>query len=239
MRLPPSELVALSEPTGAPAPFDLNTDEDILQQASQYPEFFDAVDNDSVKRLDPSPTTKKTLPNFTVSFSLTKLRMNFNKDCQGRCLFVAEMNQTHVFFCRKPLGGSKTTATIADARMKDPGKTLYHQIIGLHSSSSKSIMQMSFESFPRDAIDNFDGDRNYDNMMKLDFSEMKFVYLHQLWLEIFDYFFEGMLGSAVWGSKPKASPNFFDPLQMTRAFKRTRLAIKMEQPLLLLPVSYR
>jgi len=239
MRLPPSELMALTESTAAPAPSDLNTDEDILQQASQDAEFFDAVDNDSVGRLEPVSTTKKPLPNFTVSFSLTKLRMNFNKDSQERCLFVAEMNQTHVFYCRKPLGGSRTTATMADARMKDPGKTLYDQIIGLQSSSSKSIMQMSFESFPRDAIDNFDGERNYDNMMKLDFSEMKFVYLHQLWLEIFDYFFEGMLGAAVWGSKPKPSPNFFDPLQMTRAFKRTRLAIKMDQPLLLLPVSYR
>ena len=239
MRLPPSELMALNESTAAPAPVDLNTDEDILQQACQDAEFFDAVDNDPVGRLVPVSTTKKPLPNFTVSFYLTKLRMNFNKDSQERCLFVAEMNQTHISFCRKPLGGSKTTATIADARMKDPGKTLYGQIIGLQSSSSKSIMQMSYESFPRDADDNFDGERNYDNMMKLDFSEMKFVYLHQLLLEIFDYFFEGMLGSAVWGSNPKPSPNFFDPLQMTRAFKRTRLAIKMEQPLLLLPVSYR
>lgn len=239
MRLPPSELMMLTESTTAPAPVVLNTDEDILQQASQDAEFFDAVDNNPVERPELVSKTTGPKPNFTVSFSLTKLRINFNKDSQERCLFVAEMNQTQIAFVRKPLGGSKTTATIADARIKDPGKTLYSQMLGLQSSSSKSIMEMSFESFPRDVIDDFDGKRNFDNMMKVNFSEMKFVYVQQFWLEVFDYFFEGMMGSAVWGSKPKPAPNFSDHLEITRAFKRTRLSIKMEQPLLLLPVSYR
>ena len=235
MRLPLSEQMALTESSDTSAPVVLNSDEDILQQASRDVEFFDAVDNDHVER----PELVPQQPNLTVSFYLTKLRVNFNKDSQERCLFVAEMNQTHISYFRKPLGGSKTTATIADARMKDPGKTLYGQMIGLQSSSSKSIMQMSFESFPRNVIDDFDGERNFDNMMKVDFSEMKFVYVHQFWLEVFDYFFEGMMGSAVWGSAPKPTPNFSDFLQITRAFKRTRLAINMEQPILLLPVSHR
>ena len=239
MRLPLSELVTLTADTAPPDPVVLNTDEDILQQASQDAEFFDAVDKSSHGRPEPAPTSKKPSPNFAVSFYLNKLRVNFNKDSQKRCLFVAEMNQTRISYRRKPLGGSKITATMADAQVKDPGKTLYGQIIGLQSSSSKSIMQLSFESFPRNVMDNLDSERNYDNMMKVDFSEMKFVYLHQLWMEIFDYFFEGIMGYAVWGSKPKPKPNFSDPLQMTRAFKRTRLAIKMEQPILLLPVSYR
>lgn len=239
MRLPPVELAALTESVSTPASLALDTDEDILNAASQDSEFFDAFDSDRFGRVESVSTTQKTLPNYKISFFLSKLQMNFNKDSQERCLFVAEMNQTQITYCKKPSGGAKTTATIADARLKDPGKTLYGQIIGLQSSSSKSIMQLSFESFPRDAVDSFDGERNYDNFMKIDFSEMKFVYIQQLWLEIFDYFFEGILGDAVWGTKTKTSPNVFDPLQMTKAFKRTRLSIKMDQPLLLLPVTYR
>ena len=73
---------------------------------------------------------------------------------------------------------------------------------------------------------------------------MKFVYINQLWLEIFDYYFEGMLGSALWGSKPKIVSTLVNLSgaalsDVARLFKRTKFTIHMAQPLLILPVCYR
>jgi len=180
-------------------------------------------------------------PQFSIVFHLSQLRVNFNKDSQNRCLFSVDMNQTDISYHRKPLGGAITTATVANARLRDSGEvsggTLYGQMIGLQSGNftsssapTSSIVHMSFESFTRQN----DQDSEFHNMMKLNFSEMKFVYIHQLWLEIFDYVFEGVLGHAVWGSKPKPVPS-----ASNRGFKRTKMSIHMEQPLLLLPICYR
>ena len=173
-----------------------------------------------------------------VVLHLSKLCINFNKDSQKRCLFGAEMNETDISFSSKTLGGSVTTATVANARLVDPdgmsGGSLYGQMIGLQSSLSSShqssLVHMSFETFPNDCTSEF------HNVMNLQFSKMRFVYLHQWWLEVFDYFFEGILGHAVWGTKPKYQ---FNPSEATRPFKRTKIYINMDQPLLLLPMCYR
>jgi len=216
-------------------------------------EFFDALDVvtlDSYKTveeesaeeipIDVVDSTNQATPSsqLKVVLHLSKLCINFNKDSQSRCLFGAEMNETDISFSSKTLGGSVTTATVANARLIDPdgmsGGSLYGQMIGLQSSLSSShqssLVHMSFETFPNDSTAEF------HNVMKLEFSKMRFVYLHQWWLEIFDYFFEGILGHAVWGTKPKYQ---FNPSEATRPFKRTKMYINMDQPLLLLPMCCR
>jgi len=221
-------------------------------------EFFDALDviiTDSYKtveeecaeeiQIDVVDSTNQATssvitpsPQLKVVLHLSKLCINFNKDSQKRCLFGAEMNETDISFSSKTLGGSATTATVANARLIDPdglsGGSLYGQMIGLQSSLSSShqssLVHMSFETFPNDSTSEF------HNVMKLDFTKMRFVYLHQWWLEVFDYFFEGILGHAVWGTKPKYQ---FNASEATRPFKRTKMYINMEQPLLLLPMCCR
>ena len=203
-------------------------------------EFFDALDvvvtadNDediTVPNQAPDPS-----PQFNITFHLSKLRVNFNKDSQDRCFFTAEMNQTDISHYKKPLtGGSFTSATVADARLMDPdaltGKTLYGQMIGLQSSSQpSSIVQMSFETFTSASTT----EPEFHNSMKIDFSAMKFIYIHQFWMELVDYFYEGILGSAVWGSAPKPVI-----LHAKQPFKRTQMHINMEHPVLLLPTHSR
>ncbi|KAL7555190.1 hypothetical protein ACHAWF_018839 [Thalassiosira exigua] len=232
---------------------------DISNQISNESEFFDAVETtdscvtagsaasySAVEEVGYQPGIKPMpLPQSKVLFHLKYLRVNFNKDSQHRCLFSAEMNETYICFRRKPLGGSVTTATVANARLKDPGGetggTLYTQMIGLQSggfctAKTSSIVNMSFESFTNH---NEEDPPEFHNVMKLEFSEMRFVYIHQFWMEVFDFFFEGILGHAVWGTKPKPSAHYFNPSEATRPFRRTRMSIEMEKPLILLPMCYR
>jgi hypothetical protein len=80
--------------------------------------------------------------------------------------------------------------------------------------------QRNFESFPASVlfadpdVDEVDetceavsintatGDiRGCNCFVDLKFSPMRFVYLQQLWFEIIDYFFEGIVGSEVWGNE--------------------------------------
>ena len=256
------ELLARVQKSLRLPPSELEGGVTVTQQTSKESEFFDALDttdsyksseSDGTKEVEVSPTLSPSIitpsSKFKVLFHLSKLLVNFNKDSQHRCLFSAEMNQTDISFCRKPLGGSITTATIANARLRDPdgmtGGSLYGQMIGLQQSSGfnnapstqpSSIVQMSFETFTNSSNDD---EPEFHNEMKIEFSPMKFVYMYQFWLEIFDYFFEGILGHAVWGTKPKPSTVFFNPSEAMRSFKRTTMNIKMNQPLLLLPMSYR
>ena len=219
-------------------------------------QFFDAIENadshnTSMADERASPNAMKEVvnhvtvsPQFEVLFHLSKLRVNFNKDSQHRCLFSAEMNQTDLSYSRKPLGGSRTSTTVQNARLRDPdgetGGTLYGQLIGLQSGGfstspqTSSLVRMSFETSCNNGTD-----PEFHNLMKLDFSKMKFVYIHQLWMEIFDYLFEGILGNAVWGTKPKYTADLLNPSVALRSFKRTKMSIKMVEPLLLLPVCYR
>ena len=211
----PELLAAVQTSLRLPAPqVSSGSEADITNQKSNdSSEFFDAIDHtNSYKESenrevassiqiakDQVGTTQSlvAMPKFKVLFQLGLLRINFNKDSQNRCLFSTEMSQTDISFCRKPLGGSKTNATIAALRLKDPdgmtGGTLYGELIGLQSggfgspaAQKSSIVKMSFETCMTE-----DDDPEFHNLMQVDFSEMKFVYMHQLWLEIFDYFFEG------------------------------------------------
>lgn len=41
---------------------------------------------------------------------------------------------------------------------------------------------------------------NWDTEFKIEFDGVRVVYIQQLWLEIIDYFFIGILGNEVWGN---------------------------------------
>lgn len=210
-------------------------------------EFFDALENDYPGSNEVTQTQTKVQTTAQaeaksarrISFHLSKIYVSFNKDSQRRALFGAEMNKTDILH-RVSDRGSTIEATIADANFtdgeaSDSGKTLYRNLIGLHSTSKSSIV-MSLEKSPPHAHERDASDAEFHNVMKVSFSEMKFVYIHQLWMEIFDYFFEGVIGHAVMGTKPKAA---LDKCVGMQPFRRTKFAITMDAPLLLLPVTYR
>ena len=211
-------------------------------------EFYDALENDcpGSNEVNAQPTAQNTArPQAEVKFSrrisfhLSKICVSFNKDSQRRALFGAEMNETHIIH-RVSERGSNIEASIADANFtdgeaSDSGKTLYRKLIGLHSTSKSSIV-MSLEKSPPHAHERDARDAEFHNVMKVSFSEMKFVYIHQLWMEIFDYFFEGVIGHAVMGTKPKPT---LDKCVGLETFRRTKFTITMDAPLLLLPVTYR
>ena len=221
LRLPSSESSTYNTPTDLPI-LTHYSDVDVAQHNSHEYEFFDALDETDTWNSSETiggafsstsinnenggvgvPTAgpdEHPAPPFNISFSLSKLRVNFNKDSQMRCLFIVEMNRTKTSCFLKPLGGSKITATVADMRFIDPegvtGGTLYSQIIGVQPEAlgpATSIVQMEFETFPpllsnKNSKINSNGSREYDNLMKLDFSAMRFVFISQLWLEMLDYY---------------------------------------------------
>lgn len=72
-------------------------------------------------------------------------------------------------------------------------------------------------------------------------SPMRFVYLQQLWFEIVDYMFEGVLGYEVWGKKrPVAGDDakFQSEEAQAEAVTYTSFEISMQSPVILVPVTY-
>jgi hypothetical protein len=177
-------------------------------------------DQDSVSRQN---ATRKRL--ISVSFCLSKLRVRFNKESRFRRLVTAEMSETEISYQTKSSGCGATFARVGNFKMIDPintsGSTLYGEIIGLQSEApqSSSMLEISYETFRRSEdccleriemqskIDHetfgIDSESRCvygsDSLISIRFSPMRFVYLQQLWMEIIDYFFEGILGDEVWG----------------------------------------
>ena len=230
--------------------------------------------------------TRKRL--ISVSFRLSKLRVRFNKESRIRRLVIAEMNETKISYQTKSSGCSTTFARVGNFKMIDPvntsGSTLYGEIIGLQSEApqSSSMLEISYETFQRNEdscleriemqskIDNetfgIDPESRCvygsDSSISIRFSPMRFVYLQQLWMEIIDYFFEGILGDEVWGrdrpdfdKKKEETENdvieriksLFTPevaerlLPWADAFdiRFLRFNIFFDSPVIILPVEYK
>ena len=68
-----------------------------------------------------------------------------------------------------------------------------------------------------------------DTSVELAFSPMRFVYLQQLWLEITDYFFEGLLGYEVWG-KLRPSEEEMEDASRSSTGRRANVADQQNNP---------
>jgi hypothetical protein len=204
-----------------------------------------------------------------VTFEMKRLKINFNKEVRHRRVFAVEMEYCRVNYQRKRKGGYKIKAVLEHFSLTDPGsfdnKTLYRELIGLKTDASKSkstsLIELNFTKNPRirkylSTSDNYSASvedcvsvdipngklYGYDSKIEANLSPMKFVYLQQLWLEIIDYFFEGIVGYEVWGG---TRPQPIDPSQLeeeaTDAIEKfgvNALAIFVESPTILIPVSY-
>lgn len=101
-----------------------------------------------------------------------------------------------------------------------------------------------------------------DTFISMHFSPMRFVLLQQLWMEIADYFFEGIVGYEVWGRIRPGKNSAVDEQQRQveeeimssqerdctdetiygadgKKVKFLRFQIKMDSPVIILPVAYR
>jgi hypothetical protein len=212
-------------------------------------------------------------------FSLTKLRVRFNKESRHRRLITAEMDETTVQFTSKTAGESKTSITIGNLVLIDssggPSSTLYGEILGLYTqfgqSTAKpsSLLNMEIEihrkerrkgvvesSQVSDACADVTVDALHGKMSGSDyyitahFSPMRFVFLEQLWFEIIDYFFEGIIGSSVWGARNiSSSPDLKIEHYATsgshllgwnaEGVTFTRFKFVLLSPTVLVPVAYR
>lgn len=228
------------------------------------------VSSSKVYESIPEENENFPIPPFLLTFSLSKLYVNFNKDLRKCRLFSVQMDHTNVEYLTKPLGGIKISATMGNFAVNDNGTnggTLYTQMIGLKMiQEQKSIFLMNYESFPRDMYDKhfnedcdtkkivIDNERGTvsgcDSSISLNFSPMRFVFMQQFWLELSDYFFEGILGYEVWGAeKPetdelpltdlKQSNNLQEQRFDSDKIKFNSISIEMAEPVLLLPITYR
>lgn len=207
---------------------------------------------------------------FEIVFELSKLRVNFNKETRHRRLIIAEMDRTFVRRQLKKHGGSTTSVSIGNLTFSDAdslrGKTLYREILGLKTDSVSdgegSLLEMELVRNKRTrqylALDDVSGHsdvidesvvinlsdhsvKGCDTFVKARFSPMRFVYLQQLWFEIVDYFFEGIVGYEVWGNARPAGVPLEDPsVRAPNADKMTftRFDVVLANPVILFPVSY-
>lgn len=236
---------------------------------------------------------------FRFEFALSKLRVRFNKESRYRRLITAEMDKTHLCYSTKEKGGIRADASIGNFSLLDPaaarGDTLYGRILGLKTDlpDTSSLWKIKYETFPRQKGSSeervtassdsemtsavVDSEKGFvygcDTSVELVFSPMRFVYLQQLWLEITDYFFEGIVGYEVWGklrpdkdmeqinrvrtqktvegqqtnsagSHLREHPNDSDGNDFilgsdAAGLSFLRFEIKMDSPIIILPVSYR
>ena len=233
-------------------------------------------------------TNKHPLPDaafkrkpFEVSFTLSKVLVNFNKEVRHRRVMTAQMDGTVVNFKTHPKGGSNTNISIGNLLFLDPSQkdsgTLFGQVVGMQpdfgsSTGPSSLLEMEITLHPKvkefcSISDDKDNSRPWERNVLIDrqdgthvgcntfirasFSPMRFVFLEQLWLEIVDYFFEGIIGSEVWGTVPKrkvleqlairgrSDKSGFLPGSDAQGFNFTRFDISLESPEVLLPVTYR
>lgn len=138
------------------------------------------------------------------------------------------------------------------------------------------MLEICYETYPRVSNDlmhncsksvHIDADNRLvtgcDSAVSFRFSPMRFVILQQLWLEIIDYFFQGIMGYEVWGrfdqnysndmekkqddhSNAKQAPSGDDALDEGAlpgadacGIRFMRISVVMESPVVLLPAHYR
>ena len=219
------------------------------------------------RHCSPSSSPKKqSRQSLECTFRLSRLSMEFNKDYRRRRVFSAAMTDSFFSFQTNPYGGSRTNASIGNLIVLDTGtsasRTLYKKILGLQTGDTDgSLLRFSLSINPRERQMSFVPDdtmvgsedvsvsidydaglvRGCDFSVNATLSPMRFVYIQQLWLEIVDYFFEGIIGSGVWSGRPSStlpSLDVPDSPSVVESFTFTRFEIQVESPTIILPVSY-
>ncbi|GKY92046.1 hypothetical protein MPSEU_000176100 [Mayamaea pseudoterrestris] len=201
---------------------------------------------------------------LNVFFQLSKLRMRFNKEARHRRLFIAEMDSTTVTYSTTSANGWSSHVSVGNLAFADADSlrdlTLYREILGLKSDSGQSsLLRLDILKYPRSRRYVSQGDdpnvaslgcgvvidtkqkklHGCDISLEAHFSPMRFVFLEQLWFEIIDYFFEGIMGAEVWGTKKViAEPSAALDAPNADLFSFTKFNIVMESPLIVFPVSY-
>jgi hypothetical protein len=217
--------------------------------------------------------------NLQIVFELSKLRVSFNKETRHRKVMVAQMDRTLVSYSTISSGGSRTSINIGNLIFIDPSfedkATLYGQILGLKTDTNdltprtqSSLLEMEivlnpktreFSSTLSDEISNIvtiDRDKGKmggsDCFVNARFSPMRFVLMEQLWFEVIDYFFLGVIGNEVWGSQKEekssggqlGKPEYlfrntsFLPGADADGISFTRFDVTLDSPVILLPVTY-
>ncbi len=220
---------------------------------------------------------------FELKFELSKLRVSFNKESRYRKVMIAQMDGTIISYKTRTSGGSRTNMKIGNLVFTDPAttknSTLYSQILGLKTGTEdakgdqlSSLLEMeilvnpktrSFEAGINQLDDSPSKPVEIDLQrgtvigcnffVRAKFSPMRFVFLEQLWFEFIDYFFEGIIGNAVWGGQRSGqltSPLIESTIDVTsgsrylpgsdaKGFNFTRFDIQLDTPELLFPVTYR
>jgi hypothetical protein len=214
-----------------------------------------------------------------IIFRLSKLRVSFNKETRHRKVIVAQMDRTFVSYSTKVTGGSRIKMNLGNLVFIDPAheenKTLYGQILGLQTKS-KGVDENSFSSLLEMEIIMNPKVRNFSSLINCDksntvtidkergkiagsnccvtakLSPMRFVLIEQLWMEIMDYFFQGIIGTEVLGGQKKESPSDsplasvgLKPIDSDFAFGSdaegisfTRFDISLDSPVIIFPVTY-
>eukprot|EP00536_Pseudo-nitzschia_multiseries_P004057 jgi/Psemu1/323294/estExt_fgenesh1_pg.C_650034 len=241
--------------------------------------FFDALAAPKPKTETDTVDNKKRSRQKEIIFKLSKLRVSFNKETRHRKVFVAQMDRTFVSYSTRISGGSKIKMNLGNLVFIDPAHeengTLYGQILGLQTKS-KDVEKNSFSSLLEMEIIMNPKVRTFSSLLEGDRSDtvtidkeggkmigsnccvtaklspMRFVLIEQLWMEMMDYFFDGIIGTEVLGGTTDESTpeNPLDSIglnQMDSSYtigsdaegiSFTLFDVSLDSPVILFPVTY-
>jgi hypothetical protein len=149
---------------------------------------------------------RDTVGGLRVSMTAGALCVHLNKESADRRLLTLHTSDSELNFSSSKDSSSSSTATALSATFTGFTVTdacadnfLYTQLIGPRSDSSSSDSGSSSSACSL-SVNYSSSDTAAALLRVATGSGVQLVYIQQLWLEVVDYAFQGILASAVWGT---------------------------------------
>jgi hypothetical protein len=208
--------------------YDKAPDQASEAQRNQPGEATDSPEQDARASADLEQPAK--VVKYQIHFSMRSLSISCNKERERRKLLRFATTDTafkYIKYTDETTHCSGTLGNLSGNDLTVSEDGLYKEIFGLMDESSSSLVEFSFDTYDPEAL----GFPGYNSLLRLNFSPMRFVYTQQLWLEVIDYLFEGMLGDAVLGQAEATQQLVLDHFRMNR----NKLDVTLSCPTVVLP----
>ena len=205
----------------------------------------------------PAITVSKSVslvPEFKVQVQLRRLSMSLNKEVSARKLLLLSVQGAHISFC--DFGGhTRLAGHVGNLVARDTVTvgTKYPHVLGLAGPGARVGSEGRVEGAPSIDVDGVDPSdvasslvafsivafdptcptyAGVDTAITINVQPMTIVYTQQLWLEVVDYVFNGVLGTILMNTAQSA-----EALAAAQDDKRLALHTVVRQPRVVLPPS--
>jgi hypothetical protein len=169
-------------------------------------------------------------PRMRIDVALEKIELTLFKPRVNRTLASVTLNHTTVTMTTADdcttIEGSSTNLVVSDLR---PVSTRYRTVLGGSGSvSGRDLVSFKAIMFPPHVA----ATRGCNMSLQVSLNSVHVVYLQQLWMEVIDYFLNGVLGALVLQSLQSAGD-----FVAARAADRNSLDVLVAGPVIVIPIS--